>query len=57
MKYFIYHSNAKVSRAEGRKEVIKLISNVKKEDIEDIRKLYKSGVTDSVIDMYKKYMK
>ena len=57
MKYFIYHSNAKVSRAEGRKEVIKLISNVEKEDIEDIRKLYKSGVTDSVIDMYKKYMK
>lgn len=57
MKYIIYHSNAKVSRAEGRKEVIKLISNVKKEDIEDIRKLYKSGVTDSVIDMYKMYMK
>lgn len=57
MKYIIYYSNAKVSRAEGRKEVIKLISNVKKEDIEDIRKLYKSGVTDSAIDIYRIYMK
>lgn len=57
MKYIVYHSNDKVSRADGRKEVIKLISNLKREDIEDVRKLYKSGVTDSVLDLYKNYMR
>lgn len=57
MKYIVYHSNDKVSRVDGRKEVIKLISNLKREDIEDVRKLYKSGVTDSVLDLYKNYMR
>lgn len=55
MKYIVYHSNDKVSRVDGREEVIKLISNLKREDIEDVRKLYKSGVTDSVLDLYKQY--
>lgn len=55
MKYIVYHSNDKVSRVDGRKEVIRLISNLKREDIEDVRKLYKSGVTDSVLDLYKQY--
>lgn len=57
MKYIIYHSNDKVSRADGRKEVLKQISQLRKEDIEDIRKLYKSGVTDSVFELYKPYMR
>lgn len=57
MKYIIYLSNDKVSRVDGRKEVIKLISNLKREDIEDVRKLYKSGVTDSVLDLYKQYIR
>ena len=33
MKYIIYLSNDKVSRVDGRKEVIKLISNLKREDM------------------------
>ena len=57
MKYIIYLSNDKASRVDGRKEVIKLISNLKREDIEDVRKLYKSGVTDSVLDLYKQYIR
>lgn len=56
MKYIIYHSNDKVSRADGRKELLKQISQLRKEDIEDIRKMYKSGVTDSVLELYKSYM-
>ena len=56
MKYIIYHSNDKVSRADGRKELLKQISQLRKEDIEDIRKMYKSGVTDSVLELYKPYM-
>lgn len=57
MKYIIYHSNDKVSRADGRKEVLKMIAELRKEDIEDIRKVYKSGVTDSVLELYKSYMR
>ena len=53
MKYIIYHSNSKGSRADERKELLKQISQLRKEDIEDIRKLYKSGVTDSVLELYK----
>lgn len=56
MKYIIYHCNSKVSRVDGRKEVLKMIAELRKEDIEDIRKLYKSGVTDSVLELYKPYM-
>lgn len=56
MKYIIYYSNDKVSRADGRKELLKQISQLRKEDIEDIRKLYKSGVPDSVLELYKPYM-
>ena len=57
MKYIIYHSNDKVSRVDGRKELLKQISQVRKENIEDIRKVYKSGVTDSVFELYKRYMR
>ena len=56
MKYIIYHGNSKVSRVDRRKEVLKMIAELRKEDIEDIRKLYKSGVTDSVLELYKPYM-
>lgn len=57
MRYIIYHSNDKVSRADGRKELLKQISLLKREDIEDIRKIYKSGVSDSVVDLYRQYMR
>ena len=57
MKYIIYHGNSKVSRVDGRKEVLKMIAELCKEDIEDIRKLYKSGVTDSVLELYKPYIR
>ncbi len=56
MKYIIYCSNDKVSRVDGRKELLKQIAQLRKEEIEDIRKLYKSGVTDSVLELYKLYM-
>ena len=56
MKYIIYCSNDKVSRVDGRKELLKQIAQLRKEEIEDIRKLYKSVVTDSVLELYKPYM-
>lgn len=57
MKYIIYYSNDKVSKADGRKELLKQIAQLRKEEIEDIRKVYKSGVTDSVFELYKPYMR
>ena len=57
MKYIIYLSNDRVGRADGRKELLKQISALKKEDIEDIRKIYKSGVSDSVVDLYRQHMR
>lgn len=57
MKYIIYLTNDRVSRADGRKELLKQISALKKEDIDDIRKIYKSGVSDSVVDLYRQYMR
>lgn len=57
MKYIIYLTSDRISRADGRKELLKQISLLKKEDIEDIRKIYKSGVSDSVVDLYRQYMR
>ena len=43
--------------ASSRKELLDWLKALKDEKIVDIRKIYKSGVTDSVLDNYRSYLK
>ncbi len=39
--------------ANGRAELLKWLKLLKQEEISDIRKVYKSGVSDSVLETYR----
>lgn len=53
MKYIIFYNGGKNHNfANGRKDLIKWLEVLKNETIIDIRKIYKSGVSDSVLDKY-----
>ena len=55
MRYRIEYADGRCCNfANSRKDWLKLL---KDEKIVDIRKIYKSGVTDSVIDSYRSYLK
>lgn len=57
MEYRIEYENGQCCNfANSSKDLIKWIKLLKDETITDIRKLYKSGVSDSVMDTYKKYI-
>lgn len=57
MVYRIEYAEGKCCNyANGSKDLIQWIKLLKSEDITDIRKVYKSGATDSVMDIYKKYI-
>lgn len=57
MRYRIEYAGGKCCNfANNRKDLIKWLNLLKDETITDIRKLYKSGVSDSVMDLYKKYL-
>ena len=43
--------------ASSRKELLDWLKALKDEKVVDIRKVYKNGVTDSVIDSYRSYLK
>ena len=43
--------------ANNSKELIEWLKLLKDETITDIRKLYKNGVSDSVLDIYRKYIR
>ena len=43
--------------ANSRKDLLDWLKALKDEKIVDIRKVYKNGVTDSVIDSYRSYLK
>ena len=43
--------------ANSRKDLLDWLKLLKDEQIVDIRKIYKSGVTDSVLDSYRSYLK
>lgn len=58
MIYRIEYENARCyNYANGRTDLLKWLDLLKDEKIVDIRKVYKSGVTDSVLDTYKRYIK
>ena len=57
MEYRIEYADGKCYNfAHSRKDLIEWLKILKDETITDIRKIYKNGVSDSVIDIYKKYI-
>ena len=42
--------------ANSRKDLLEWLKLLKDEEITDIRKIYKNGVTDSVLEKYKNYL-
>ena len=58
MRYRIEYADGKCCNfANSRKDMLNRLKLLKDEKIVDIRKIYKSGVTDSVMDNYRRYLK
>ena len=57
MEYRIEYADGKCCNfAHSRKDLIEWLKLLKDENITDISKIYKNGVSESVIDTYKKYI-
>ena len=57
MRYRIeYAGGRRCNFANGRADLLELLKQLKDETVTDIRALYKSGVSDSVMDKYKQYV-
>lgn len=57
MRYRIEYAGGKCCNfANSRKDLIEWLELLKNETITDIRKLYKSGASDSVMDKYQNYI-
>lgn len=57
MTYRIEYADGKgCSFVHSRKDLLEWLKLIKGETISDIRKLYKSGVSDSVMEVYGKYI-
>lgn len=57
MRYRIEYAGGKCCNfANSRKDLIEWLELLKDETITDIRKLYKSGASDSVMDKYQNYI-
>lgn len=58
MRYRIEYADGKCCNfANSSKELIECLKLLKSETVTDIRKLYKSGVSDSVKEKYEKYIR
>ncbi len=58
MKYRIEYVNGRCcSFANGRDGLLECLKRLKGEEIADIRKIYKSGVSDSVLETYQSYIR
>lgn len=58
VQYRIEYAGGRCSNiASSRKDLLEWLRLLKDETISDIRKLYKSGVSDSVLDKYRQYIK
>ena len=58
MRYRIEYADGRCCNfANSRKDLLDWLKLLKDEQIVDIRKIYKSGVTDSVLDSYRSYLK
>ena len=58
MRYRIEYADGRgCNFANSRKDLLDWLKLLKHEKIADIRKVYKNGVTDSVLDNYRRYLK
>ena len=58
MRYRIEYANGRCCNfANSRTDLIDWLKLLKNETITDIRKLYKSGVSDSVMEQYQQFIK
>ncbi|MEY8324530.1 hypothetical protein AALB47_11545 [Lachnospiraceae bacterium 54-11] len=57
MKYCIEYSDGiHRSIASDRKELLKQLKKLKREEISDIRKLFKDGMSETVLERYERYI-
>ncbi len=57
MRYRIEYTDGRYcSFANGRKDLLERLKLLKSEEVSDIRKLYKSGVSDSVYELYCRFI-
>lgn len=57
MRYRIEYAGGRCCNfANSRNDLIEWLDLLKDETITDIRKLYKNGASDSVMDIYRKYL-
>lgn len=57
MEYRIEYADGKCCNfANGRKDLLEWLELLKNETISDIRKLYKNGFSETVLEKYKKYI-
>ena len=57
MRYRIEYADVRCCNfANSRKELLEWVKLLKDEEIADIRKIYKNGVTDSVYEKYQNYV-
>lgn len=56
MKYIIEYTGGGSKRVNGSEDLTACLKLMKREAITDIRKVYKSGVSDSVMETYEKYI-
>ena len=57
MRYLIEFADGRCCNfANSRKDLLEWLKLLKDEEITDIRKIYKNGVTDSVLEKYQNYL-
>ncbi len=56
MRYRIEYADGRCCFANSRKDLLEWLKLLKDEEIMDIRKIYKNGVTDSVFEKYQNYV-
>lgn len=57
MEYRIEYADGKCCNfANGRKDLLEWLELLKNETISDIRKLYKNGFSETVLEKYEKYI-
>ena len=58
MRYRIEYGDGRCCNdASGSAELVKGLKQLKQEEISDSRKVYKSGVSDSVLETYRNYIR
>lgn len=58
MRYRIEYADGQCCKfADGRQDLMKMLKLIKSKAVTDIRKVYKNGVSDSVMETYKPYLK